>query len=72
MEIRPIGYYIKESFVQNLLQKEAFVKNQFLYRSFMSDFDLTIDLNDFSLIFCHHLDIYSQQTSECVGHHLTV
>lgn len=56
MEIRPIGYYINESFVQNLWQKEAFVKNQFLYRSFMSDFDLTIDLNDFSLIFCH-LDI---------------
>lgn len=71
MEIKPIGYYTNESFVQNLLQIEVSVKNQFLDMSFMSDFDLTIDLNDFSLIFCHHLDII-QQTSECVRHHLTV
>lgn len=71
MEIRPIGYCINESFVQNLLQKEAFVKNQFLYRSFMSDFDLIIDLNDF-LPYILSSFRYSQQTSECVGHHLTV
>lgn len=71
MEIKPIGYYTNESFVQNLLQIEVSVKNQFLDMSFMSDFDLTIDLNDFSLIFCHHLDII-QQTSECVRHYLTV
>lgn len=33
-----------ESFVQNLLQIEAFIKNQFLYVSFMLNCDLTIDL----------------------------